>query len=149
MSILLWITIEMEYKIKCLKIVLLFTNGRQKLDPERVNLHSVMGSGFNCNLDIIKSFHQIFNYSTSLYTGGIILTRNRYIACCHCCAQLCMYHHIRTIPVFDTAGGWTLRFSPQAEVFTSEVKLSVTNSTRGFIEPTCRTVKNLLHIQSL
>ena len=37
MSILLWITIEMEYKIKCLKFILFFTNGRQKLDPERVN----------------------------------------------------------------------------------------------------------------
>ena len=31
MSILLWITIEMEYKIKCLKFILFFTNGRQKL----------------------------------------------------------------------------------------------------------------------
>ena len=30
MSIVLWITIEMEYKIKCLKF-LFFTNGRQKL----------------------------------------------------------------------------------------------------------------------
>ena len=31
MSILLWITIEMEYKIKCLNFILFFTNGRQKL----------------------------------------------------------------------------------------------------------------------
>ena len=31
MSILLWITIEMEYKIKCLKFILFFTNGCQKL----------------------------------------------------------------------------------------------------------------------
>ena len=31
MPILLWITIEMEYKIKCLKFILFFTNGRQKL----------------------------------------------------------------------------------------------------------------------
>ena len=31
MSILLWITIEMEYKIKRLKFILFFTNGRQKL----------------------------------------------------------------------------------------------------------------------
>ena len=38
MSILLWIIIEMEYKIKSLKIFLLFTNSRQKLDPEKVNL---------------------------------------------------------------------------------------------------------------
>ena len=38
MSILLWITIEMEYKIKCLKIFLSFTNGRQEFDPERVEL---------------------------------------------------------------------------------------------------------------
>ena len=29
MSILLWITIEMEYKIKCLKTFLLFTSGHQ------------------------------------------------------------------------------------------------------------------------
>ena len=36
MSILLWITIELEYKIKCLKFILFFTNGLQKLDPERV-----------------------------------------------------------------------------------------------------------------
>ena len=36
MSILLWITIEMEYIIKCLKFILFFTNGHQKLDPERV-----------------------------------------------------------------------------------------------------------------
>ena len=36
MSILLWNTIGMEYKIKCLKFILFFTNGRQKLDPERV-----------------------------------------------------------------------------------------------------------------
>ena len=36
MSTLLWITIEMEYKIKCLKFILFFTNGRQKFDPERV-----------------------------------------------------------------------------------------------------------------
>ena len=28
----------MEYKIKCLYFLLLFTNGRQKLDPERVNV---------------------------------------------------------------------------------------------------------------
>ena len=39
MSILLWITIEMEYKIKCLKFILFFTNGRQKFDPERVNVN--------------------------------------------------------------------------------------------------------------
>ena len=31
MSILLWITIEMEYKMKCLNFILFFTNGRQKL----------------------------------------------------------------------------------------------------------------------
>ena len=31
MSILLWITIEIEYKIKCLTFILFFTNGRQKL----------------------------------------------------------------------------------------------------------------------
>ena len=31
MSILLWITIEMEYIIKCLKFILFFTNGHQKL----------------------------------------------------------------------------------------------------------------------
>ena len=31
MSILLWITIEMEYKMKCLNFNLFFTNGRQKL----------------------------------------------------------------------------------------------------------------------
>ena len=31
MSILLWITIERKYKIKCLKFILFFTNGRQKL----------------------------------------------------------------------------------------------------------------------
>ena len=31
MSILVWITIEMEYKIKCLKFILFFTNDRQKL----------------------------------------------------------------------------------------------------------------------
>ena len=37
MSILLWITIEMEYIITCLKFILFFTNGRQKFDPERVN----------------------------------------------------------------------------------------------------------------
>ena len=37
MHILLWITIEMEYKIKCLNLFLFFTNGRQKFDPQRVN----------------------------------------------------------------------------------------------------------------
>ena len=31
MSILLWITVEIEYKRKCLKFILFFTNGRQKL----------------------------------------------------------------------------------------------------------------------
>ena len=36
MSILLWITVEMEYKIKCINFFLLFTNGRQKFDPQRV-----------------------------------------------------------------------------------------------------------------
>ena len=36
MSLLLCNTLEMEYRIKCLKIFWLFTNGRQKLDPERV-----------------------------------------------------------------------------------------------------------------
>ena len=35
MSILLWITIELEYKMKYLKKCLLFTNGRQKFDPQR------------------------------------------------------------------------------------------------------------------
>ena len=29
MSILLWITIEMKYRIKCLNFLLLFTNSRQ------------------------------------------------------------------------------------------------------------------------
>ena len=37
MSILLWITIEMEYKIKCLKFILFFTNGRQKLIAKGLN----------------------------------------------------------------------------------------------------------------
>ena len=37
---MLWITIEMEYKIKCLKFILFFTNGRQKLTAKglRVSL---------------------------------------------------------------------------------------------------------------
>ena len=37
MSILLWITIEMEYKIKCLKFILFFTNGRQKVTAKGLN----------------------------------------------------------------------------------------------------------------
>ena len=44
MSTLLWITIEMEYKIKCFKFILFFTNGRQKFDPERVNPLTVAGT---------------------------------------------------------------------------------------------------------
>ena len=40
MFILLWITIEMEYKIKSLKFILFF-NGHQKFDPERVNARSL------------------------------------------------------------------------------------------------------------
>ena len=39
MSILLWITIEMEYKIKCLKFILFFTNGRQKLTAKGLICH--------------------------------------------------------------------------------------------------------------
>ena len=38
MSILLWITIEMEYKIKCLKFILLFTNGRQELTAKGLSV---------------------------------------------------------------------------------------------------------------
>ena len=46
MSVLLWITIKMEYKIKCLNFFL-FTNGCQKLDPERVEDVSVFRSELN------------------------------------------------------------------------------------------------------
>ena len=38
MSILLWITIEMEYKINCLKFILFFTNGRQKLTAKGLSM---------------------------------------------------------------------------------------------------------------
>ena len=41
MSILLWITIEMEYKIKCLKFILFFTNGRQKLTAKGLSILSM------------------------------------------------------------------------------------------------------------
>ena len=44
MFILLWITIEMEYKIKCLKFILFFTNGRQKLTAKGLKhfVHSLL-----------------------------------------------------------------------------------------------------------
>ena len=44
MSILLWITIAMEYKIKCLKFILFFTNGRQKLTVKGLTMS---GERFN------------------------------------------------------------------------------------------------------
>ena len=37
MSILLSITTEMEYNIKCLKFILFFTNSRQKLTAKGLN----------------------------------------------------------------------------------------------------------------
>ena len=42
MSILLWITIEMEYKIKYLKFILFFTNGRQKLTAKGLISYKVI-----------------------------------------------------------------------------------------------------------
>ena len=48
MSILLWITIEMEYKIKYLKFILFFTNGRQKLTAEGLNLKQKIYSCRRC-----------------------------------------------------------------------------------------------------
>ena len=44
MSILLWITIEMEYKIKCLKFILFFTNSRQKITTKGLSVDRALES---------------------------------------------------------------------------------------------------------
>ena len=61
MSILLWITIEMKYKIKCLNFFLLFTNGRQKIGPQKVNKAEVR-------------FIQLIRQGSTkqIYQGGLI-----------------------------------------------------------------------------
>ena len=65
MSILLWITIEMEYGMKCLKFILFFTNGRQKLTAKglistlEIKKKKIMLAGLSSNTNIYLSCGQL------------------------------------------------------------------------------------------
>ena len=85
MSILLWITIEMEYKIKCLKFILLFTNGRQKQTAKGLLEKTcssaclftpVLSSVMSCLLGItyLVVFNMLYIYFSCFYTASLRMT---------------------------------------------------------------------------